>query len=129
VKAKKTAGRVQPRDRPWIKGEGVVVGVTMPFGKFKGLSLDELPDDYLAWLLGVAKPWLRCKVLDELESRTRRTSTTRPAGTDVVNMPTIIRQWWREQCLEHHPDRNGDLKIMQALSNAHDRLKELAGVG
>ena len=28
--------------------------MTMPFGKHRGVSLRELPSDYLAWLLGLA---------------------------------------------------------------------------
>jgi hypothetical protein len=40
----------------------------------------------------------------------------------------VIRRWFREMCLKYHPDRNGDTKVMQALNDAHDRLKELCGV-
>lgn len=34
-------------------------GVKMPFGCYRGLRLEQIPYDYLFWLLGVAKDWLR----------------------------------------------------------------------
>jgi hypothetical protein len=45
----------------------------MPFGRFRGHSLDELPDDYMEWLgtLELREP-LRFAVEDELASRAER---------------------------------------------------------
>jgi predicted SprT family Zn-dependent metalloprotease len=40
----------------------------------------------------------------------------------------VIQKWFREMCLKYHPDRGGNTKVMQALNDAHDRLKELCGV-
>jgi hypothetical protein len=45
-----------------------------------------------------------------------------------ANLPTIIRTWYRQLTLEHHPDRGGSKEAMQAINEAHDRLKRLVGV-
>jgi hypothetical protein len=45
-----------------------------------------------------------------------------------VDWPAVLRQWQRELALQWHPDRGGDVKVMQALNDAADRLKQLIGV-
>jgi uncharacterized protein (DUF3820 family) len=96
----------------------------MRFGKYKGLPLIEVDDDYLEWLVTVARPSLKKAVLVELERRGLRS----PDRDGLTPIGEIIQHWWREMVLTHHPDRGGDAEIMKALNNAHQRLKQLAGL-
>lgn len=43
----------------------------MPFGKYKGTALSEIPADYLTWLIECCEPlpWLRAAVINELTGR------------------------------------------------------------
>jgi uncharacterized protein (DUF3820 family) len=51
----------------------------MPFGKFRGLSVAELPDDYLSWLgNGIAQGPLAMAILRELKKR-QQAEGTEPA--------------------------------------------------
>jgi hypothetical protein len=85
---------------------------------------------------------LRVAIEDELQQRRRgrdqyyrgkeqrqtQTSKPPPPQTNIVDIRSVIQTWWRELVLEHHPDRGGDLKVMQAMNNAHERLKQLARI-
>jgi hypothetical protein len=33
-----------------------------------------------------------------------------------------------EMSMKYHPDRGGNVQVMQAINHAHDRLRQLAGV-
>ena len=41
----------------------------IPFGKHKGSNINEIPDDYLAWLEGIAKDELKQECLKEIVRR------------------------------------------------------------
>ena len=45
--------------------------MNLSFGKFKGMPLEQIPDDYLGWLSGLElrDDRLRCAVEEELERR------------------------------------------------------------
>lgn len=45
-----------------------------------------------------------------------------------ANVAGLITRWHKEMVLRWHPDRGGDNRIMQAINDAADRLRELAGV-
>lgn len=98
----------------------------MPFGKFKGWLVSALPGDYLDWLVNIKlSPWLRRAVETELE---HRGDYDRPQpAVDLMDLPTLIRQWHREMAMKFHPDRDGSNEAMQAINHAHDRLRELLG--
>ena len=109
----------------------------MPFGKHRGRPLCEVPANYLTWLLRKCdlSPWLEQAVQDELSSRelvspgrksgarTRRGCNHLPA----LDWAGIIRTWYREQALLHHPDRAGpeSTAIMAAITAARERLEQL----
>jgi hypothetical protein len=104
--------------------------MTMPFGKYEGLPLEAIPASYLRWAvrnLDGIDLHLR-QAMREVLRRHDEEEDSEPTAGQLVNLPDIIQQWWREQVLQHHPDRGGNLQAFQALSNAHDRLRELAGV-
>jgi uncharacterized protein (DUF3820 family) len=106
----------------------------MPWGKYKGRPLTEVPAGYLAWVLeecdNVRGEFRRAL---ELELIARLGLEVRPAGAfrapapprPPANWSEIVRRWHREMALEFHPDRGGSNEACQALNAAHDRLQEL----
>jgi hypothetical protein len=118
----------------------MATNVTMPFGKYNGRPLTELPDQYLAWLLTppvILREPLRQFVLDEASRRDRVRAAERAAAlvtTDVVDAAhDIIKQGVRALTRTHHPDAGGSAAAMQAVNNAAELLRalldEIAGKG
>jgi len=75
---------------------------------------------------------LHLAVQKVLTSRGRRIkavrASKRPAGHgEASDLPVILQAWWRGLCLDFHPDRGGDTKVVQALVEVRDRLKRLVG--
>jgi uncharacterized protein (DUF3820 family) len=105
----------------------------MSFGGHKGQHVAEVPGDYLVWYLTECQylnTGLRHAIEQELERRSTqaRTNGQSYAGGTLADLPGIIRMWYRELVLVHHPDRGGSHEAMVAINNAHERLKELTGV-
>jgi hypothetical protein len=38
---------------------------------------------------------------------------------------SLVRQWYRQLCLDFHPGRGGSVEAMQAINEAHRRLQNL----
>ena len=95
----------------------------MPFGKFKGLELADLPNDYLEWLVGLGdlREPLRSEVEREYRWRTGvdaiEPSSVRDAATEIVSAG------YRVMATRCHPDHGGDTRAMQAVNNARDWLR------
>jgi hypothetical protein len=50
--------------------------------------------------------------------------------TPTVPWGDLVRGWYRQLCLDFHPDRGGTTAAMQAINEAHSRLRrELAERG
>jgi uncharacterized protein (DUF3820 family) len=123
------------------------------FGKHRGRRVRDVPTSYLCWaavnctridtglLTAIFGELRRRDVdMDELgrqreESLRRerefreRASRKNEAGPRPADIRPIIDKWYRELVLAHHPDRGGDVAIMQVLNNARDRLLALLGQG
>ena len=104
--------------------------VTMPFGKYAGMPLTELPDQYVAWLLNLGtdlREPLRQFVIDEnmRRERVRHAERARALVTaDVVAAAhEIIKQGVRALMRQHHPDAGGSVDRMAAVNNAADVLR------
>jgi hypothetical protein len=110
---------------------------TMPFGKFEGVSLRDLPDTYLSWCL--RQPDFQPAELRrdlEAEARRRRGGGSRgPAsgssssagtagGIQLADLRGILASWFRELALAHHPDRGGDPKVMTVLNAGYAKLRQ-----
>jgi hypothetical protein len=113
----------------------------MPFGKYKGDRLSELPLGYLAWLIENVQLYggLDADVRAEIARRVapdggggdyeagyrdgfrdgRRKGRGRGSWREAVN------RWFRRLALEHHPDRGGGEGVMAALNDAKGRLEEV----
>jgi hypothetical protein len=102
----------------------------MPFGKYKGTNVAELPDDYLEWLHG----------LDDLRGRLRRAvdaewnyrCATEPCATapdldteDRALLAELIRAGYRNLAQKYHPDHHGgDADTMRRLNALMARLRQ-----
>jgi hypothetical protein len=115
---------------------------TMPFGKYAGWEFEEIPADYLTWLLTIElRDWLRKAVTDECqrraEERERRTYPPPAAGPAIrvplEEVPLIRRVFdagFRALARKLHPDAGGDLREMQALNSLADSVRaQLAAIG
>ncbi|HTI56905.1 MAG TPA: DUF3820 family protein [Verrucomicrobiae bacterium] len=102
----------------------------MPFGRFKGITLGEIPDAYLSWLFTIdLREPLRSAILAEAAVRglfvtgAPRTPL-RPIAEEVIGAGL------RALARRHHPDLGGDLATTQQVNAAaswlRGRLQELA---
>jgi hypothetical protein len=114
-----------------------VTAARMPFGKFKGQLLRELPDDYLCWLrteCDLREP-LRMRVEREYQRRIQPRSRTRPAPMAPVALPPALQQTavaivasgFRALALRRHPDHGGSHEAMIQLQRAREALERLLG--
>src|SRR5262245_56536135 len=99
----------------------------MPFGKFKGVLLVDLPDEYLRWLrtLNDLREPLRAGVEAEWEPRfAEPTIAGDPLPDDVKPMALeIVTAGYRQMARDHHPDRGGETRVMQLINAAADWLR------
>lgn len=109
----------------------------MPFGKWKGCELSELPDSYLKWLSTLELyESLRCEVDEEIQSRLTRDHTRRAFGlpapgkhVDRGGVEEIIGAGLRTLAKKHHPDLGGDPEAMKRINLAAAWLREAAAWG
>jgi hypothetical protein len=116
----------------------VVTAARMPFGKFKGALLRELPDDYLCWLRSecdLREP-LRMRVEREYQRRIRpherhrRSASPAPAALPPTMRETaieIVRAGFRALAQRRHPDHGGRHEQMLELSMVREALERLLG--
>jgi Putative quorum-sensing-regulated virulence factor len=102
--------------------------VFMPFGKYRGAALEDLPDDYVAWLHGLPdlREPLRRAVHAEWSLRFGATASAlpalaaeaRPAAEELISvgLRALVRQ--------HHPDRGGETSAMQKINAAAAWLRQ-----
>jgi hypothetical protein len=108
------------------------------FGKHRGRFVEDVDSSYLRWCLRECEclePWLRRAIKEELRRRDEegragwtQAPPTGPTAGAVTDLPAVIRTWHRTLCLRWHPDRGGSKEAMQAISDAHDLLRQLTGV-
>lgn len=125
-------------DRKTDSNEQRGVMLRLHFGKYKGKRLPEIPSDYLCWVLNNCtnlSSYIRQAIEEHLESLDDDDEPTFTAGapprqqqSGSVVTADLVRTWWRGLALDYHPDRGGDVRVMQALSDAHDRLRKMVGV-
>lgn len=96
----------------------------MPFGKYKGRLLSEIPTEYLVWLRTIElRPFLRDAVATEWTRRHADSSggaSSRGAPEVAVRQmaDTLVTQGYRVLAHAHHPDRGGSLVRMQEVNAA-----------
>jgi hypothetical protein len=112
----------------------------MPFGKYKGRALRDVPDNYLGWLLDECdlKPRLRHAVEQELDTREENALYGSAAAQEDSHnamarfrsdLASKVRQWRRECAMRFHPDKSSyEPAVMAAINDAADRLERLIGL-
>lgn len=93
----------------------------MPFGKYSGLDLADLPDSYLSWLLG----------LDDLREPLRGAAWAeygrRVDGQGGQAVSTLgadaIKAIYRTLAFKWHPDHGGTKEAMQAVNEFYEALQ------
>lgn len=97
----------------------------MPFGRYRGTPVRDLPDAYLEWLLALddLREPIRSAVLAEHRRRATTTrDTRRPGALDHEIAERLIAAGYRRLAREMHPDAGGDPARFRALSETRDAL-------
>lgn len=89
----------------------------MPFGKFKGWPVDEIPEDYLNWLVenvDLREP-LASAVYEALDQQN---------WCQMAPAPDNVKSIYRRLSLKWHPDKGGSTEAQQALNEFYQALTE-----
>lgn len=123
----------------------------LPFGKYRGERISEVPIDYLRWCLRKCEilddyPGLRGAISDEVtrrvncgqdkqerherrekREREEQNERTEPALNGQVKLQ--VKSWYREMARKYHPDRTlDDGSSMKVVNDCYERLLELLGL-
>jgi hypothetical protein len=109
----------------------------MPFGRYAGCDIADLPTDYLSWLLSIdLRPRLAEAVETEWNYRHygREPERRLAAGVtlsipfgDVELAKEIIDSGYRATAHRHHPDKGGSPQKMQRLNALAASLRAQIG--
>ena len=116
-----------------------MTAATMPFGRYRGMPLKDVPLGYLRWLLDEVD--LREPLLTGVERECRRRSRPRhdrrrtaaptpPAALSAELRATaveIVTTGFRALALRRHPDVGGSHENMLDLQEAREALERLIG--
>jgi hypothetical protein len=103
--------------------------MTMPFGKFKGQAVGDLPPDYLEWCLANVKdlnPWLR-SAMSEAIAAAKFGERVDSAPPVVARVEQGLKGWYRRMSLKYHPDRGGSNEAQVVVNDCYESLCELIG--
>jgi hypothetical protein len=89
----------------------------MPFGKYRGEYVDELPVDYLTWLFENVelRGGLAQAVRDALSEQSRDADM-------VLNEGALVHRIYRGLCRRWHPDCGGSNDAMKAVNDFYEKL-------
>jgi len=100
----------------------------MPFGKFAGHDLEDLPTPYVVWLLTLDD--LREPLASAVYAEAARRGLHREAPARSF-VPTLVAELidsgFRTVALRAHPDRGGSNEAMRDAIAARDYLRSLVG--
>jgi hypothetical protein len=102
----------------------------MPWGKYRGRELADVPEDYLLWALDNCQrvgPSLRRAIEERLGMIGERPSPA-PPPTVPTDLDRVIRTWHRQMTMKYHPDRGGTTEQMQLVNEGAELLRKLAGL-
>lgn len=92
----------------------------MPFGKYRGVEVADLPKSYLQWL------WANVELRGPLEAEVAR-ALHGPDYCDAppeVIEPGKVKKVYRELAVKWHPDHGGSNEAMAALNEFYELLQE-----
>ena len=93
----------------------------MPFGKFSGLPLADIPTDYLTWLLSLAD--LREPLKSAAWAEYRRRVDAQGGQAVSTLGADAIKAIYRTLAFKWHPDRGGTKEAMQAVNEFYEALQ------
>ena len=91
--------------------------MTLPFGKYKGKALRDVPDEYLAWLAGC--DWL----LDPLKSAVEQESQRRAGQETVQDVAAAIVRAGTAALLRQYQDAGSSPEALARLREAQALLE------
>ena len=97
------------------------LGVRKPFGKYKGVALEQIRPDYLIWVLDNVddlSPTLRRAIEDVLELRSLK-PTPQLATSDARG---LIKSWYRHASTKYHPDHGGSHEKQIVVNGCYETL-------
>jgi hypothetical protein len=110
----------------------------MPFGKYKGRLVSDIPSSYLEWLTTIdLSDALQEAVVEELrlrdygysddpgEDKDDHAQNSRRKQTSHSATQLDVAAWYRRLSLEFHPDRGGSKEGMQAIHRAKELLEQM----
>lgn len=89
----------------------------MPFGKYKGDNLCELPEDYIEWLMG----WDGLR--EPLRSALKRELLFREPPP--ASMLDVINAGYKALAMKYHPDVGGSNEQMKLLNSSVESLRRI----
>jgi len=97
----------------------------MPFGKYRNVPLEEVPDGYLLWLLDNCQqlsPTLREAMEERLGLNQRR------RAAPVPNWEEVVRAWYQQMALAFGPECGGSDEALRVVEEGYARLCRLVGL-
>jgi hypothetical protein len=95
-----------------------VLRTRVPFGKYAGSRLIEVPLPHLAWLADTCKatsPRLRAAIRALLAADEQHGCGFGSGCSPLVNWPIALRVWYREQRRLYDPTHGGSPEVANAL--------------
>src|SRR5947207_10839575 len=102
---------------------------TMPFGRHKGRPLDQLPSDYIWWLVTLdLRPPLRRHVALEYERRFGAAAADRSFPRDLRQVAhKVVTAGLHAVAKTAHPDAGGNSAVMRDVNVVVELLRRLIG--
>jgi len=90
----------------------------MPFGKYKGVYISEIPTNYLVYAIEEfdLPEELQTGIRDEVLGRLG------PISSDTVDIFNRVKNVYRTLCKKYHPDAGGSTGEMQAINEFYNSL-------
>jgi hypothetical protein len=108
--------------------------MTMPFGKYKGTEIAELPSDYLLWMLALddLREPLRSAVLREAVRRNEEVPIALKHNVVAINLKPeelqlarrLFDAGYKTLARALHPDLGGDVQQMQDLNLFAENVRQ-----
>lgn len=92
----------------------------MPFGKFRGEPVRDLPEWYLRWCLDNVK--LSDQLREEMREAVARFS---PDAALREALEVQLKAWYRRMTQRHHPDHGGSDAAQAIINDCYESLREL----